>query len=268
MSVSLYWIGGATMELRFGAFRLLTDPVLADGPIAFHMDGHPSTGADGVPIYRYAPVPPVDLDGLDALLLSHVHSDHFDAVARDRVSRELWGMAPASQVPRLESWGFDVVEGVVPGEEEHLERAGEILRITVLPAHHSHDALAQRELGDVNGYLIEHRTIRRTFRLVWTGDTVWSHDFAEAALQRGPVDVLVPHVGAVGRDGPWGLMTMDAEEAAHLIERIAPRRVVPVHHHTFSHYTEPVTALVDRLHDTRFSDSLRVVEEGERVVLD
>jgi hypothetical protein len=39
-------------------------------------------------------------------------------------------------------------------------------------------------------------------------------------LQRGPVDVLVPHLGAVGRDGPWGLMTMDAEEAAHLIERV------------------------------------------------
>jgi L-ascorbate metabolism protein UlaG (beta-lactamase superfamily) len=268
MTVSLRWIGGATMELRFGAFRVLTDPVLADGPIAFHMDGHPSTGEDGAPIYRYAPVPPVELNGLDALLLSHVHSDHFDAVARERVPRELWGMAPAQQIPRLESWGFDVIEGTVPGEEEHLERAGEILRIRVLPAWHSHDATTQRKLGDVNGYLIEHRTIRRTFRLVWTGDTVWSDDLAAAALQRGPVDVLVPHLGAVGRGGPWGLMTMDAEEAAHLIERVVPHRVVPVHHHTFSHYTEPVTALVDRLAGTRFADSLRVAEEGEVVALE
>ena len=139
MTVSLYWLGGATMELRFGAFRLLTDPVLADGPIAFYMDGHPSTGEDGAPIRRYAPVPPVQLDGLDALLLSHTHSDHFDAAARERVPRSLWGIAPADQVLRLESWGFDVIEGAIPGEEHHLERAGEILRIVVLPAQHSHD---------------------------------------------------------------------------------------------------------------------------------
>jgi hypothetical protein len=52
MTVSLRWIGGATMELRFGAFRVLTDPVPADGPIAFYMDGHPSTGEDGAPTSR------------------------------------------------------------------------------------------------------------------------------------------------------------------------------------------------------------------------
>jgi hypothetical protein len=43
---------------------------------------------------------------------------------------------------------------------------------------------------------------------------------------------------------------------------------VPVHHHTFWHYTQPVTALVERLAGTRFAASLRVAEEGEVVVLD
>jgi len=268
MSVSLYWLGGATMELRLGSFRLLTDPVLADGPVAFYMDGHPSTGKDGEPIERYASVPPLRVDGLDALLLSHTHTDHFDAVARERVPRALWGLAPADQVPRLEAWGYEVIEGVVPGEEHHIERAGQVLRIRALPARHSHDAATSEELGNVNGYLIEHETVRRTFRLVWTGDTVWFDELPDAVLQRGPVDVLIPHLGAVGRGGPWGLMTMDAEEAARLIERVAPNRVVPVHHHTFSHYTEPVSALVDRLHHTRFAEALRVAEEGEVVALE
>jgi L-ascorbate metabolism protein UlaG (beta-lactamase superfamily) len=250
------------MELRLGAFRLLTDPVLAEGPVAFSMNGHPSTGEDRAPIYRYAPVPPVDLDGLDALLLSHVHGDHFDAAARERVPRTLWGLAPAEQVPRLEAWGFEVIEGTVPGEEHHIERAGEILRLRVLPARHSHDPATSADLGAVNGYLIEHETIRRTLRLAWTGDTIWFDDLPAAALQRGPVDVLVPHVGAVGCGGPWGLMTMDAAEAARLVEAVEPRWVVPVHHHTFSHYTEPVQALADRLAGGRFRDALRVVEEG------
>jgi L-ascorbate metabolism protein UlaG (beta-lactamase superfamily) len=202
VTATIRWLGGATMELRLGAFRLLTDPTLAEEPVAFYMDGHPSTGADHAPIHRYAPVPAIEMDGLDALLLSHVHSDHFDAAARARVPRDLWGLAPAEHVLRLEQWGFEVVEGTVWGEEHHLERAGEILRLRVLPAHHSHDPATSAELGAVNGYLIEHETVRRTLRLVWTGDTVWFDDLAAAALQRGPVDVLIPHVGAVGRDGP------------------------------------------------------------------
>jgi N-acyl-phosphatidylethanolamine-hydrolysing phospholipase D len=268
MTATLRWLGGATMELRLGAFRLLTDPVLADGPVAFHMDGHPSTGADGVPIHRSAAVPPLELEGLDALLLSHVHGDHFDAVARERVPRTLWGLAPAEQVLRLEGWGFDLVEGTVPGEEHRLERAGEILRLRVLPARHSREAATRAELGAVNGYLLEHTSVRRTLRLAWTGDTVWFDELPAAILARGPVDVLVPHLGAVGRGGPWGMMTMDAAEAARLVEAVDPRWIVPVHHHTFSHYTEPVDALVTRLAGGPYRDRLRVIAEGDWVALD
>jgi L-ascorbate metabolism protein UlaG (beta-lactamase superfamily) len=63
-------------------------------------------------------------------------------------------------------------------------------------------------------------------------------------------------------------MTMDAAEAARLVAAVEPRRVVPIHHHTFSHYTEPATALVDRLAEGSPREALRLVEEGETVVVD
>lgn len=268
MTATIRWLGGASMELTLGAFRLLTDPVLADGPVAFRMNGHPSTGQDDVPIHRHAPVPPLDVHGLDALLLSHVHGDHFDDAARERVPRTLWGLAPAQQVPQLEAWGFDVVEGCIPGEEHHLERAGEILRLRALPALHSASAATRAELGDVNGYLIEHETVRRRLRIAWTGDTVWFDELPAVLTERGPLDALVLHAGAVGQGGPWGLMTMDAAQAARLIEAVRPTVAVPVHHHTFSHYTESVEALVARLAGGPGHDCLRLVAEGETVVLD
>ena len=268
MTASIRWLGGATMEMHLGSFRVLTDPVLAEGPVAFHMDEHPSTGESGVPIERRAPLPSLDVEGLDVLLLSHVHSDHFDAVARERVPRTLWGLAPAEHVPQLERWGFEVIEGTIAGEEHHIERAGEILRIYVLPARHSHEAATSATLGAVNGYLIEHEIVRRTLRIAWTGDTVWFDELPAALTQRGLVDVLIPHLGAVGRDGPRGLMSMDAAQAAQLIEAVRPRLVMPVHHHTFSHYTEPVEALVARLAGSPHHDVLRFVEEGDVVRLD
>jgi len=77
----LLWVGGPTARIELGSFRLLTDPMLSQGPEAFIMNGHPSTGEDNVPIARLASLPPVEVDDLDLVLASHLHSDHFDAPA-------------------------------------------------------------------------------------------------------------------------------------------------------------------------------------------
>ena len=243
MTASLRWLGGATLELRLGSFRLLTDPVLADGAVSAF-----------------------EVDGLDALLLSHVHGDHFDAAARERIPRTLWGLAPADDVPQLEAWGFEVIEGTIAGEEHHIERGGEILRLRVLPAQHAHDAATAQRLGAVNGYLIEHETVRRTLRLVWTGDTVWFDALPGAIGERGPVDVLIPHLGA-GTE-PSEQTTMDVDDALRLIEAVAPTRVVPIHPHGVARDAGPVTALAERLAGGRFAQTLRIVEQGEQVNLD
>jgi hypothetical protein len=55
----LLWVGGPTARIELGSFRLLTDPMLSQGPAAFIMNGHPSTGEDNVPIARLASLPPV-----------------------------------------------------------------------------------------------------------------------------------------------------------------------------------------------------------------
>jgi hypothetical protein len=47
----LLWVGGPTARIELGSFRLLTDPMLSQGP--------PSTGEDNVPIARLASLPPV-----------------------------------------------------------------------------------------------------------------------------------------------------------------------------------------------------------------
>ena len=241
MTATIGWLGGTSMELRLGSFRLLTDPVLARC------------------------VAPPALDGLDALLLSRGQADRFDATARERMPREQWGLVPPADVRQLEGWGFEVVEGSTWGEEHHIERGGEILRLVVLPTRAAHAPETAAAPADANGYLIEHETARRTLRIAWTGDAAWFDALPEAVRGRGLVDVLIPHLGAAGRDAGAEGGSMDVEEVARLVGAVEPQRVLPLPVPAGAPDGAPVTALAERLAGGRFAGALRVVQPGEVV---
>jgi L-ascorbate metabolism protein UlaG (beta-lactamase superfamily) len=168
------------------------------------MRRHPSTGQMGVPIARLAPLPSVDLDDLDMVIASHLHADHVDARAVEHLDKELEIVEPTAHLPQLREWGFGWLAGLGWQQERTWHKNGERLRVLALPAHHAHAEGANHELGVVNGYLIEHQAAGSTFALYWTGDTVWFDALAESAAHLPALDLLLPHMGGVGKDGgPW-----------------------------------------------------------------
>ena len=264
----LRWIGGPTVELKLGGFTLLTDPMFSTGPEAFFMNGHPSTGSSRAAIARAGALPPVDPGSVDLIVVSHLHSDHFDREATARLSKSVPVVAPAAQAARLESWGFETIARLKWWDSYAREGDGERIDILAVPARHSANAAANEMLGIVNGYLIRHAAGEDEFRLYWTGDTVWFDQLRDARRRIGQPHALVPHIGAVGRDGPWGRMTMDAVEAVKLMRLFAPAVTIPIHHHTFSHYVEPVDALVTLLAGSPDAACLRVLTEGDSLELE
>jgi N-acyl-phosphatidylethanolamine-hydrolysing phospholipase D len=72
------------------------------------MNGHPSTGEDNVPIARLAPLLHFELSPLDFVILSHLHSDHFDNVAREALAKDLLLIAPLHQKPKLAVGAFKI----------------------------------------------------------------------------------------------------------------------------------------------------------------
>jgi N-acyl-phosphatidylethanolamine-hydrolysing phospholipase D len=150
------WIGGPTFLLELGSFRILFDPMFAVGESAFIMNGHPSTSEDNVPIARLAPLPSFELSPLDFVILSHLHSDHFDQVARDVLGKEVLLLAPSEQKPKLESWGFQNMRALSWWQESVLRKKNEVLKILIVPARHSRDAQTNQELGIVNGYVLKY----------------------------------------------------------------------------------------------------------------
>ena len=258
------WVGGPTTRIEIGSFRILTDPMFGEGPESFVMRRHPSTGQLGVPIARLAPLPTVEVADLDMVIASHLHADHFDARAVERLHKGVELVAPTVHLPQLRDWGFSRLSGLEWQHERTWHKNGERLRVLALPAHHAHDERAEHALGVVNGYLIEYRAENASFTLYWTGDTVWFDDLAKTAASLPPVDLLLPHMGGVGKDGgPWGMISLDAVEGTRVVETIEPHTVIPIHHSTFSFYIEPISEFATALATSGYAGKLVVLHEGE-----
>jgi N-acyl-phosphatidylethanolamine-hydrolysing phospholipase D len=269
MSTSKFtWLGGPTFLLELGRFKCLSDPMFGEGPAAFIMHDHPSTGAPIAAIARLAPLPPLHLRGLDGVIVSHLHSDHFDQVATDRLDKTLTVIAAPDHAAALNARGFQQVQSLKWGQVWVSQKNGETLTITAVPARHAHAEQLNAVLGVVNGYLIDHRADGSHYRVYWTGDTVWFDDLTGLKAHAGHVDALIPHLGAVGIDGPYGQMTLDAAEAARVADLFEADTIIPIHHHTFSHYVEPIEVLQTRLRGTPHERALHVLQEGDTLTLD
>ncbi len=252
--------------LEHGGLGVLTDPMLgARGRAAFVLPKHPSTGVPDAPIARYVEPAPLAFGELAAIVISHTHADHVDATAKAVLPKELPLVVAAAGADAMRAAGFRDVRALDWGESTTLTKGTTSLAITAVPAHHAHDATLDHELGRGNGYVLAWTTPAGTFRAYWTGDAVLADESRELVARFGAIDLLVPHLGAVGSDGALGLRTMDADETLQLVDRIAPRWVVPIHHTTFGHYREPVEALRDAFGRTeRRGAELHVLATGER----
>ena len=105
------WIGGATFLLELGPFHILGDPVFVS---EWTTDWLPTTGAAGQ-IRRLGPVPKVDLNAVNLVLVSHTHTDHFQVTPGKQLSADVPVVVPAAQAAVVETAGFRDVAGLDRG---------------------------------------------------------------------------------------------------------------------------------------------------------
>ena len=264
---SLEWLGGPTAIITFGELTILTDPMLGPrGPRAFTLPRHPSTGVNA-PVMRYTAQPKIAFDRIDAILVSHAHNDHFDAYAKANLPKNLPLVVPPSGAPSMRAAGFTDVRSIDWDDSVSLDSPETRLIVRAVPAHHSHDAGLDHDLGKGNGYILEWQSGAAGYRAYWTGDAVLSEEMKTISSRYGAVDLLLPHLGAVGVDGWAGLRTMDASEATTLIGMVQAALVIPIHHTTFGHYREPILALEQRAEEAGVNGHLRILREGETTTL-
>jgi L-ascorbate metabolism protein UlaG (beta-lactamase superfamily) len=257
---TLTFVGTATTVLRLGAFTLLTDPnFLHEGQRAYLGKGLWSRRLTEPALQ------PADLPELDAVLLSHLHGDHFDRVARRDLARSQPVVTTKAAARRLDDWGFET-RGLDTWEIETLTRDGESLSIEALPAVHARGVMGAL-LPPVMGSLLEHRVAGEVRRRVYvSGDTLTGDHLDEIARRHPDIDVAVVHLG--GTRVLLHTVTMDDEQGVDFLRRIRPGRAVPVHYDDYGVFRSPLSAFEERCRREGLAGLVRTVRRGETVELD
>jgi len=193
---------------------------------------------------------PEDLPPLDAVVLSHLHGDHFDRRARDGLAKDTLVVTTPESARALRRWGFTRVVGLRTWDSHEVEKDGATLTVQATPGTHA-PSLLKPLLPPVMGSVLTFTPpAGDPLRLYVTGDTLVHDDLRELPRRHPDLDVGLWHLG--GTRIPLGkgvLVTMDGRQGADLLEIVTPRRTVPIHHGDYGVFADPVEtflAEVDR----------------------
>jgi len=221
-SLTVTWVGHASLLVQLGGLNILTDPMWSDRASPVRFAGPRRWVAPGI---AFEELPP-----LDVVLESHNHYDHLD----DRTVRRLAQAHPrASWVVPLglasfvqKRGGRSVVE--LDWWQEHEVGA---VRVAATPALH----FSSRGVGDRGdtlwcGFAIMAASGRRVY---FAGDTGFHPDFSVIGARYGPFDVALIPIGAYEPRWFMRYVHMNPEEAVDAFRAVNARVMVPIHWGTF-----------------------------------
>lgn len=222
---SVTLIGHATLLIRSGGFTILTDPdFLQRGEPARLGLGRTSTRLTD-PAMTLEQLPPIDL-----VVLSRVREDRFDRVVQRRLRRDVPIVVPAASRAELVSLGFSSVHGLQPWRSLRIDRPGSgWLELTATPTRPGPALIASLTPPSMGVLLQSGRGAGMASHRIWiSGDTTLEGQLLdELGARLTDLDIALLHLGGAR---PFGLVkaSLDGADAARLVQRLAPRVVLPV----------------------------------------
>ena len=209
-------VRNATLLVELGDRRLLVDPMLYAAGARPRVEDSPNPRRNPlVPL----PFPPETVArGLDAVIVTHLHRDHFDDTAARLLPRDVPVFCQPDDASALAARGL-LARPVAASVE------WDGLRLTRTGGEHGRGETAER-LGPVSGFVVGD--------LYVAGDTVWCPAVAAAIAVHRPRVAVVNGSGACFRGGDPLVMTVD--DVREVVARVPT--VVVVHLEAIDHCLE------------------------------
>jgi len=266
MDITVTVIGNATTLISGGGLTVLTDPNF------LHRGQHAYLGYGLVSKRLREPACSVDeLPPLDAIVLSHMHGDHWDRVAQRGLDHDLPIFTTTHAARRLQKRGFAQTSGLPTWSTHTLVKGYTRLVLTALPGRHAPTPV-HRFLPPVMGTMLEFSNGSARRRLYVSGDTLCVDELRQIPLRFDSIDVGVLHLGGTrlpfGRHLPFGLtVTMDARQGADVVELLNLPKMISVHFDDYGVFASPLSDFVDEMKRRGLGDRVVELERGASVAL-
>lgn len=263
-SLRRHFVGNATLLLQYRDLSLLTDPNF------LHRGQRAHLGYGLVSRRLTEPaLDPADLPSLDAVVLSHLHGDHWDRRARRHLSRSLPIVTTPHASRRLQGvHGFHRAVGLRTWQEETVRRGETQVRVTALPGRHAGHPVLRRLLPPVMGSLLEFGPADEPprHRLYVSGDTLPFDGLEEIARRFPGPDLAVLHLGGTTLPGGF-VVTMDGRQGAKLARLVRARLILPVHYGDYTVFRSPIDDFLAEADRAGLADRVVHCRHGQRAVL-
>lgn len=213
-------IRSATLKLEMSGTRLLIDPWLAEKGA-----GRSYSGRAQSPLVELPLSVEEILDGVDAVLISHLHSDHFDEVAQRVIPKQIPILCHARDAEAIRAMGFEDVRTVGEGMD-----VGAIRIRTTDGRHGPPEVLG--DMGEVSGFLLSSKDEPL---LYWAGDTILCSPVEAVLRSERPAVVVVHGCGALWEGK--GPLVMDGEMVLETARISAGATVIVTHLNAVDHAT-------------------------------
>jgi L-ascorbate metabolism protein UlaG (beta-lactamase superfamily) len=254
---SIFFVGTATVILRYADFTILTDPNFLHAGDHVHL-GYGLTA-------RRLTNPAIDIEDLpplDFCVLSHYHGDHFDHLVEEKLPKGLPLVTNEHAASKLKEKGFTAPVTLDTWDTVTIEKGVARVRLTSMPGKHA-PAVVAAFLPPVMGSMLEFESADRhtALRLYITGDTL-VHDDLKAIPQRYPnIDLALFHLGGTRIMGI--LLTMDAEQGVEAMRIVNPRQVIPIHYNDYEVFKSPLEEFKQAVAAAGWEDRVTYLRHGE-----
>ncbi|WP_151733022.1 MBL fold metallo-hydrolase [Paenibacillus tengchongensis] len=242
----------ATLWVEYGGVTFLIDPMLSGQGV------NPPIVNTANPLNNpLVPLPGPVEDWLapDAVLVTHLHQDHWDAAAAALLPPDLPVLCQEGDQEKLAAQGFAEVTAVD-------EAAGTVYRGVTLrrtSGRHGTGEIGER-MGKVSGFIFQ---AEGEPVLYIAGDTIWCEEVREALEAYRPEAVVLNAGGARFLEG--GHITMDAADVAEVCRYAPEAAVTAVHMDAINHCLVTRKLLQEHLAQQGLLERVKVPQDGEWV---
>lgn len=245
-------IRNATIVVEYANKKFLIDPMLAEkGTYSAFPD---SIGQDTFnPLVSLPTTLDNILEGLDAVIVTHLHLDHFDDVAKNVLPKDIkMFVQNEADAKEVKASGFKNVEVLKQ------DTVFEGIQLVKTKSEHGKDEELLKVIGEVCGVVFKHPSEKI---LYVAGDTVW-YDAIKEEIHTHQPEIIVVN-GGDNQTLEFGSLIMGKEDIYEVHKAAPSAKIIAVHMEAVNHWVLSREELKNFSQDKGFSSNILVPDDGE-----